>query len=221
MDLANWPLYGLRITTPRLELRLPDLEELDALASVAAGGVHDPERMPFRTPWTDAPPAERARSVLTYFWKAQAEWRPEDWRLQLTVFADGSPVGIQEIAATDFAVVREVSTGSWLGLPHQGRGLGTEMRAAVLHLAFAGLGARAARTAVLDGGAASRRITERLGYRSDGADRVAVRGTARSEERFVLDRAAWQSHRRVRAHAEGVAACAAMLGAEKIPESAS
>lgn len=118
-------------------------------------------------------------------------------------------------------MVREVSTGSWPGLAHQGRGLGTEMRAAVLHPAFAGLGARAARTAVLDGSAASRRITERLGHRPDGADRVAVRGAARTEERFMPDRAAWESHRRVGARAEGVASCAAMFGAEKFPESAS
>ncbi|MDA2806494.1 GNAT family N-acetyltransferase [Nocardiopsis suaedae] len=221
MDLDHWPLYGLRLTTPRLELRLPDLKELDALGSVAAAGVHDPARTPFVKPWTDAPPGERARSVLTHFWKTLSEWRPDSWALQLTVFLDGAPIGIQEVASTDFAVTREVSTGSWLGLAHQGRGLGKEMRSAVLHLAFAELGAESARTSVLDGSTASRKVTERLGYRPDGTVRVAVRGELRTDHRFVLGRDGWERHRTMGVQVEGVDPCAAMFGAEKIRGTAS
>jgi RimJ/RimL family protein N-acetyltransferase len=44
------------------------------------------------------------------------------------------------VSGRDFAVLREVHTGSWLGQRYQGQGLGTEMRSAVLHLGFAGLG---------------------------------------------------------------------------------
>ncbi|MDA2811393.1 GNAT family protein [Nocardiopsis sp. RSe5-2] len=221
MDLDHWPQYGLRLTTPRLELRLPDLKELDALASVAAAGVHDPARTPFVHPWTDAPPGERARSVLTHFWKTLSEWRPDSWALQLTVFLDGAPIGIQQVSSTDFAVTREVSTGSWLGLSHQGRGLGTEMRSAVLHLAFAELGAESARTSVLDGSTASRRVTERLGYRPDGTARVAVRGEPRTDHRYVLTRADWERNRPVEVRVEGAGRCAAAFGAEKIRGTAS
>ena len=35
-----WPPYGLTIFTPRLELRLPQEEELAALAQLAGKGVH-------------------------------------------------------------------------------------------------------------------------------------------------------------------------------------
>ena len=56
-------------------------------------------------------------------------------------------IGAQDVRAHDFAVLRTVSTGSWLGREHQGRGRGREMRAAVLHLAFAGLGCLIAQTA--------------------------------------------------------------------------
>ncbi len=73
LDLRHWPLYGLRLRTPRLELRLPGPELLDEPALMGA-------RLP--------------------------------------------------------GVRREVETGSRLGLPHQGRGFGTEMRAAALHLAL-------------------------------------------------------------------------------------
>jgi hypothetical protein len=41
VKLTHWPLHGLRLRTPRLELRLPGLEELDALAQLSADGVHD------------------------------------------------------------------------------------------------------------------------------------------------------------------------------------
>ena len=51
----------------------------------------------------------------------------------------GSVAGVQGMLATDFAVNRQVSTGSWLGQAYHGRGIGKEMRAAILHLAFAGL----------------------------------------------------------------------------------
>jgi RimJ/RimL family protein N-acetyltransferase len=60
---------------------------------------------------------------------------PARWNVHFLVRFDGRVVGTQELAATDFAVTREVSTGSWLGLRHQGRGIGTEMRAAVLMFA--------------------------------------------------------------------------------------
>ena len=59
-----WPTYALRIHTSRLTLRLPDSEELAALAQVAADGVHKPGERPFLTPWTEGTPEERVRIVL-------------------------------------------------------------------------------------------------------------------------------------------------------------
>jgi len=47
MIADHWPLYGLRLRTPRLELRLPDLADLSAMGDVAAAGVHDAAVMPF------------------------------------------------------------------------------------------------------------------------------------------------------------------------------
>ncbi len=46
-------LYGLRLDTPRLELRLGGRAELEALAEVAKAGIHPPDEMPFAVPWTD------------------------------------------------------------------------------------------------------------------------------------------------------------------------
>ncbi|MBM9466334.1 hypothetical protein [Nakamurella leprariae] len=56
VDLGRyWPLAGLRLVTPRLTLApLVDADFGEALDLVLAG-IHDPARMPFAVPWTDAP----------------------------------------------------------------------------------------------------------------------------------------------------------------------
>jgi RimJ/RimL family protein N-acetyltransferase len=197
---AHWPLLGLRLTTPRLELRLPSHDELAEQADLAAEGVHDPARMPFLHPWTDLPPPERARSVVLHHWRSLGSWTPESWSLPLAVFtrAEGRVVGHQSLGASDFAVLREVGSGSWLGRRHHGRGLGTEMRAAVLHLAFAGLGAELARSGAFDDNHASYRVSEKLGYERDGVERHVVRDRAVTEHRLRLTRARWEAHRAVR-----------------------
>ncbi len=93
------------------------------------------------------------------------------------------------LGARDFGVVREVLTGSWLGLRHQGRGIGTEMRAAVLAFAFDHLHATRARSAAFADNTASHVVSSRLGYRRDGTETVARLGVATEDVRLVLDRA--------------------------------
>jgi hypothetical protein len=94
-----WPMAGLRLRTPMLELRWPSESDLYALAEVAALGVHDPGVQPFMIPWTDAPPAERARSVLRYQWSCWGSWQPGDWGLGLVVVRDGVVTGVQDMNA--------------------------------------------------------------------------------------------------------------------------
>ena len=208
-----WPLFGLVLRTPRLELRIPSLEQLAALAELADEGVHDPAAMPFLVPWTDLPPGPRGRSTLQYQWRQWAELTPERWTLVLAVLAGGEPVGIQAIGGTEFAVTGEVHTGSWLGRRHQGRGIGTEMRAAVLHLAFAGLGAEWAVSSALDGNQASIGVSRKLGYADDGVAVRAVRGRRRIDRRFRMDREIWAARQTVPVEIEGLEPCLELLGA--------
>jgi hypothetical protein len=88
-----WPLYGLTVATPRLELRLPREEELAELADLAGRGVHPPGERPFLTPWTEGGPAERARFVLHWHWHQLASWEVASWELGLGVFLDRRPIG--------------------------------------------------------------------------------------------------------------------------------
>src|SRR5215470_14638094 len=178
MTSPHWPLAGLRLHTPRLELRWPTLNDLDELATLAVAGVHDPQVQPFSAEWTDAPAAELPSRSLQYYWSQWAAWRPSDWTLDLMVVHKGTIVGMQGLKATDFAVVREVHTGSWLGLRHQGQGIGTEMRAAVLSLAFDDLGAETARSDAHSDNAASIGVSRKLGYAADGTEQFMVRGQA-------------------------------------------
>ncbi|MEV5830362.1 GNAT family N-acetyltransferase [Spirillospora sp. NPDC052242] len=212
VKLTHWPMFGLTLRTPRLELRLPDLAELHALAELAADGVHDPGTMPFMTAWTDGTPEERARNAMQYHWRQLAEWTPRKWCLDLVVFLDGRVVGTQGVSAAEFAVVREVGTGSWLGRRHQGRGIGTEMRAAVLELAFAGLGAETAASTAFVDNPASLAVSKKLGYEPNGVDRVRVHDEIRRDQRLLLDRAGWERHRTVDVEIAGLEPCLPLFG---------
>ena len=109
MDLA--PLFGLRLRTPRLELRLPAAEELDALRDVALGGIHPPEFMPFTIPWTDDP---GLAEFHTYHEMRRREWSVEAWHLELGVFVVGEPAGIQALESTNFAqTLRVLARSFW------------------------------------------------------------------------------------------------------------
>jgi RimJ/RimL family protein N-acetyltransferase len=212
MNSDWWPLAGLRLLTPDLELRLGTPGDLDALASLAAGGVHEPDVQPFAFPWTDAPPLQRARSTLQFQWRQWGAWTPEHWSLDLVVLHEGTVVGTQGMSARDFAALREVSTGSWLGLAHQGKGIGTQMRAAVLHLAFEGLGALYATSGAFADNYASLAVSRKLNYADDGIERHVIRGKAATSQRLRLDRDTWQRTRSVPVTVHGFEPCLPMFG---------
>jgi RimJ/RimL family protein N-acetyltransferase len=167
------PLYGLRLTTPRLELRLPTEDELAALFEAAERGIHPRETMPFYVPWTDD---LRLEPFLDFHLGALRDWQVDAWNLNLVAFLDGAPIGSQGLSAREFPRRREVETGSWLEQAHQGRGLGTEQRAAVIELAFSRLGAVAITSGAMHDNAASRRVSEKLGYRPTHDDLASPRG---------------------------------------------
>lgn len=210
-----WPFPDLRVRAGDLELRYLDDELLHALAVLAARGVHDPDAMPFQVPWTRGTPEQVERSVLAYHWHSRAGLSAERWALELAVLHEGRPVGIQALAAEDFAITRTVTSGSWLGREHQGLGLGTRMRRTMLHLAFEGLGADVARTEAFADNLASNGVTRRLGYRPDGQDVVEREGRAAVVLRYRLDRDDWQARPaadRLEVQLTGVEAVRTFLG---------
>lgn len=208
----TWPLYDLRLHTPDLELRLPTEPELVALCGVARAGIHDPAVMPFLVPWTDKPSPRFEREFMAHHWSARAAWSPQRWSLGLAAFHDGEPIGCQTVEASQFAVLREVATGSWLGKAFQSRGFGKQMRAAVLHLAFAELGAVLARSSAFLDNPASRAVSLALGYRDNGVSRHVRRGEPAEDGHVVLTRESWRERRFCEVAVAGLETCRDMFG---------
>lgn len=171
-----WPLFGLRLATPRLELRPILDQDIPAAVAAAASGIHDPGRNPFSNPWTALPADRLGPNMARWYWRCRAEATPENWTLLLGVWHGGSFVGCQDIGARDFASLRTVTTGSWLTQSMQGRGLGKEMRAAVVLYAFDRLGAEVAESEAAAWNDASLGVSRSLGYTPNGTSRKAWGG---------------------------------------------
>ncbi len=164
----HWPLFDVEVRTPRLTLRALDDSLAARLLAVAARGVHDPAAMPFSIPWTDLPSPQMEQEAMRFYARTRAEVRPASWNLQFAVVVDGEVVGACDLMATDFPVLRQFTTGSWLGREFQGRGLGKEMRVAALTLGFDGLGADYALTDVWHDNAPSLGVTRVARLRARG-----------------------------------------------------
>lgn len=184
--VEHWPLRNLVLRTPRLELRPDDDAGLDELVAEAYAGVHPADEMPFGVPWTDADPRFMGRGMLQHFWSQRAALAPERWAVHFLVRLDGRVIGTQRLGAHEFAITREVDTGSWIGLRHQGQGLGTEMRAAVVLFAFDHLRALTARSSAYADNPSSHGVSRRLGYRRDGSETLARRGLPIEHVRLVV-----------------------------------
>ena len=182
-----WPVFGLRLATPRLTLRPVADDDLAELVDRVVAGIHDPSAMPFLMPWTDAPRDTLIADTLRYHWRSRAESRPDNWSVHFAVRSGGALLGTQEISARHFPVTGTVDTGSWLGLPHQGQGIGTEMRSAVVQFAFDHLKATRAESAAFDDNPASLAVSRKLGYSPNG-DAVLQRrpGEAALERRLLV-----------------------------------
>ena len=185
--MRSWPLFDLVLRTPRLELRPLRDEDLDDVVDAAISGIHGPDVTPFPLRWNLGTPDEVRRRVVQFQWRQRASLEPRDWTVQLGVRFDGRVVGVQDIGATDFATRRTVATGSWLRQDVHGRGIGTEMRAAVLLFAFDHLGAHVAETSYAEGNAPSHGVSSRLGYVANGRSRVQIAGIDGGEPTVVDD----------------------------------
>jgi RimJ/RimL family protein N-acetyltransferase len=206
-----WPLFDLRLRTPRLELRLPTDDDLIALAGVASAGIVEPDQTVFLVPWHRLPSPAFERQFLLHWWADRGRWNPAAWSIGFVVTEGGRPIGLQQVIARDFAVRRIVNSGSWLGREFQGRGLGTEARAAILAFAFDGLGADAAESGYIEGNAASARVSEKLGYRRSGDEIFAIEGRRRLEIKVRCTPETW-SRDLVPVTIEGLEPCLGLFG---------
>jgi RimJ/RimL family protein N-acetyltransferase len=212
---AAWPLFDLRLRTLRLELVVVDDHLIPLLARVAREGVHEPGASPFVNGWTERSESEWESGFAQYFWAQRGSWSPEAWALPFAVLLEGEPVGVQQITAERFPSRRTVGTGSWLSIRHQGRGIGTEMRKAVLHLGFDVLGAELAITGAFPTALGSIRVSEKVGYLRNGVRRDVARDAPVDSILFRLPRELWYARPRMTVEVEGFDGCERLFGVER------
>lgn len=212
-QIDPWPLRGLVVRTPRLELRPARDTDVAELAVLACGPV-EADGSALGEHEHGLHGAELARGLVTQFWRHRADFSATAWQIDFAVIHDQRLIGVQSLTAQHFTVAREVSTSSWLARSAQNQGLGTEMRAAVLDVAFDALEAEQARSTVTAAASASKAVSVKLGYRSDGTDHLVRGGTHLVRRtRLLLTRSAFGQHRpRWRPEITGLEPCLPLLG---------
>ncbi len=218
MDPSLWPLAGLRLRSPHMELRPPTDDDLPELAELY------PHDVPFdpTLPVAEQPECARSRqAVLRHVWRSRAELEPVAWRICFAAYHDGRLVGQQDLKATDFPTRRIVESSSWIGAEFRGRGLAKAMRAIVLYLAFEGFDARAAESESAEGNDAALGVTRSLGYTPSGDTYALHEGVVQhmmwsrlTRERWALQR---QGYGTGLITVEGLEPCREMLGLDAKP----
>jgi RimJ/RimL family protein N-acetyltransferase len=170
-----WPPFGLRVTDGALEMHPVTDDDIPELVDLVRAGIHDPSRMPFAMPWTDAPPDRIGSNTAAYYWEMRAAFGPQAWTLDLAVRVAGELVGVQGIHTRDYLVTRTGETGSWLVRSRQGQGIGTRMRRAVCALLFDHLDAVEITSGAFTDNPASLAVSRKVGYVDNGTVRMQRR----------------------------------------------
>jgi RimJ/RimL family protein N-acetyltransferase len=152
------------------------------------------------------------QEAMKYWWRCRSEWSADSWSLELCVFLDRRPVGMQSLRASSFRALRSGRTGSWLGRAWQGQGIGTEMRGAMLHLAFEHLAMGEVTSGAMHDNPASARVSIKAGYEPNGRGLVLRRGEATEQQRFRITRERWASLPDSPVTVHGFEACRPMFG---------
>jgi len=207
---------NVHVATPRLELHGATDELLEALAPLVAAGEATADPPPWDDPsaFYEPDPDVRVQQWMRSVWRARGTVRPDAWRLAFVVFVDGEPIGQQDLTGNDFDDFGTVETTSWVSSRVRRRGIGSEMRSAILHLAFDGLGASEAHSEGAVDNVGSNTVSERLGYERNGLAWATHQGKPVLGQQWRLDRETWTARRRNDITMTGLAECRQALGIE-------
>jgi RimJ/RimL family protein N-acetyltransferase len=213
MPSSAYPPLNVQVHTPRLALLGATDDLLAQLIPIVRKGVATEPPWPFDDPFTlykDNP--EREWAWLRAIWSGRGRVNDTFWRLYFVVVVDGTPAGMQDLIGSEYPSFGRVTSFSWLDPGLRGRGLGKEMREAILHLAFEGIGAREAGSDAFVDNHASNRVSEAVGYERNGIDWATRRGEPAELIRWRLTRERWARNRRDDIELAGVAECLPVLG---------
>ena len=187
-----------RVATPRIELVGATDEQLERLQLLVWAGKATAEPAPFDDPMSlyEEDPDVRVRKWLQGIWRGRGSVTPDFWRLHFVVLFEGQPVGMQDLIGDQFSTYGTVVSFSWLSSDLRRRGLGAEMRQAILHLAFEGLGAKEATTEAFLDNAGSNGVSRAVGYQENGVTWATRRGEPGLMQRWRIAQTDWLDHRR-------------------------
>jgi len=206
------PLH-VRVSTPRLELVAATDTLLEQLQVLVRDGKAMADPPPYDDPMSlyEPDPKARLHTWLRGIWRARCSATPDSWRLSFAVVVDECVVGMQDLLGLQFGTHKTVTSFSWLSSTVRRAGLGTEMRHAILHLVFDGMGALEASSDAFVDNLGSNRVSEarlptkrgRVGHQERSAGPAPVVAT---------DALGLASVRRTDIQLHGVDACKAALG---------
>ena len=170
------------IRTERLRLRIPRASDIPhVFEATRTSGFNDGML------WDPPPDQEALRQPLE---RAVRAWRTSG-SYQFTLETDGEFAGRIALRPSDETDVLDI--GYWTHPRWQGRGLMTEALRAVVALGFDRMGAQAVVACYATWNDASRRVLEKVGFRTvEIVPEGFVKGERRSDEAHVrLERATW------------------------------
>ncbi len=214
--LSPYPPLNVRVVTPRLELLGATDELLEQLAPLVRGGkaTADPAPWDDPSPFYIEDPDLRVQQWMRGIWRGRGTLRPDAWRLYFVVMVNDEAVGSQDITGNGFDAFGTVESTSWVSSDFRQQGLGTEMRQAILHLAFDGLGANEAHSEAGVENQGSNGVSRRLGYKPNGMSWATHQDKPVLGQRWRLLREQWEAHRRDDIRLFGVDECRTALGLE-------
>lgn len=204
----------VRVQTPRLKLVAATDALLEELQDLVRQGRALADPPPYDDPMSlyELDPTVRVHKWLRAIWRARGTATPDSWRLSFAVVIDEHAVGMQDLIGIQFGTHKTVTSFSWLSTDVRRAGFGTEMRHAILHLAFDGLDAKeAASDAFLDN-IGSNRVSQALGYQPNGVEWATRNEEPGLVQRWRLTRSDWLPSRRSDIQLHGVDACKVALG---------
>lgn len=211
--MTSHPFLDVRVETPMLQLCAATDELLYDLTGLVRAGKASADPAPYDDPMSlyEPDPDLRVAKWLHGIRRGRRALSAESWRLFTVVVIDDEAVGMQDIIGMDFTTFGTVATFSWLSADQRRRGIGHEMRAAALHLAFDGLAAGEARSEAFVDNHGSNSISRSLGYTPSGEEWATRRGVPALMNRWRLTRATWARQRRDDIQLRGVEPCRSLL----------
>ena len=212
--VLNYAPLQVRVSTPRIELAGATDELLGKLQRAVWDGKATAQPAPYDDPMSlyEEDPDVRVRKWIQGVWRGRGSVTPDFWRLYFVVLLDGEPVGMQDLIGDGFNTYGTVVSFSWLSSDLRHRGVGKEMRHAILHLAFEGLNATEATTEAFLDNRGSNGVSRALGYQDNGVAWATRRGEPGLLQGWRLTREVWLGHRRTDIELHGVEECKEALG---------